>query len=225
MARRRGCVDQARGRHGEHRQLRARIRRLRRRRTGIRMGRLQGCRRERQDARDARQRSACPRSRQRRRARPEDVRRQGDDLLRALDVQVRDREGKRGRRCPAHSRDGAGRLSVRCRAVEGHRAIRSRHARQEPRPGIDRRMDLARTGQETASDGRSGLRHAQETGGDPRFQARSTRRHCVDDAAQHAAHDRLSQRRRQTGGFRSGTEGRVRRSTPRIGITWASGRR
>ena len=77
----------------EGRQLRRRVRRLRRRRAGVRLGRLQGRGREGQDAPHARERSADPRPNDTA-ARPGDVQGPGDDLLRSLDVQVRDRVGK-----------------------------------------------------------------------------------------------------------------------------------
>ena len=46
-------------------------------------------------------------------ARRADVQGQGDDVLRPLDLQVRDRERRRGRGGDHHPRDRAGRLSVR----------------------------------------------------------------------------------------------------------------
>ena len=66
------------------------------RRAGIQLGRLQGRGRQGQDARDARQRSGRSGSRQCRSPRPQDLRRQGDDLLRPLDLQVRDRRQQKG---------------------------------------------------------------------------------------------------------------------------------
>ena len=43
----------------------------------------------------------------------------------------------------------------------------------------------------------------------------------VDDDHEHAAHDRLAQRAREARGVGSRAQGRVRRSTPRTGITLA----
>ena len=66
VERRCGGVDQACRRFGERRRIRSGVRRLRRRRARIRLGRLQGRRREGQDAPHARQRSAGRRSGERR---------------------------------------------------------------------------------------------------------------------------------------------------------------
>ncbi len=84
------------------------------------------------------------------RARSEDLWRQGDDLLRPLDLQVRNRRAAGRRRRPAHPRDRAGRLSLRRRAIEGQRAVRSRDAGQEHGPGRDRGVDHARSGPQAA---------------------------------------------------------------------------
>ena len=84
-------LDQARGGPREPRQLGAGVRRLRRRRAGIQLGRLQRRRREGQDARHARQRPAGARSGEPVSARSQDLWRQGDDVLRPLDLQVRNR--------------------------------------------------------------------------------------------------------------------------------------
>ncbi len=65
-----------------------------------------------------------PDPREARRARPEDVRRQGDDLLRPLDLQVRDGREARGRGRPHRPRDGARRVSLRDRAGQDHGAVR-----------------------------------------------------------------------------------------------------
>ena len=46
--------------------------------------------------------------------------------------------------------------------------------------------------------GRPGFRRAEEAGGDARLQAGAARRHRVDDDHEHAAHDRLAQRRRRS---------------------------
>ena len=59
--------------------------------------------------------------------------------------------------------------------------------------------------------GGPGLRRAEEAGGDARVQAGAARRHGVDDDQQHAAHDRLAERRREARRSRSEAEGRVRR--------------
>ena len=60
----------------------------------------------------------------------------------------------------------------------------------------DRGLDHARSGQEPAADGRPGLRRAEEAGGDARLQAGAARHRRVDDDQEHAAHDRLQERRR-----------------------------
>ena len=103
-------VQQARRRRGEDRELRARVRRLRRAGARVPVGRLQGPRRQRQDASSSS--STIRRCRRGPRPGPDDVRRQGDDLLRPLDLQVREgRRARRGRR--AHRpRDRTGRISV-----------------------------------------------------------------------------------------------------------------
>ena len=95
------------------RQLGRGVRGLRRRGARVRLGRLQGPRREGQDDSDARQRPAGDGCRRHGAARHDDVQGQGDDVLRPVDVQVRDRldQGRRGR--DHHPRDGARRLSVR----------------------------------------------------------------------------------------------------------------
>ena len=97
------------GRQRERRERGARragVRRLRRRRARVPLGRLQGCRPARQDPARARERSAGAR----RGARA--VRRQGDDVLRAVDVQVRGGGAARRRRDADRPRHGAGGLSL-----------------------------------------------------------------------------------------------------------------
>ena len=81
-------------------------------------GTTSGRGREGQDDRRPRQRSARRRDRQSERARSEDVRRQGDDLLRPLDLQVREGRRARRRRRAHRPRDRSGRRirSPSCRA-------------------------------------------------------------------------------------------------------------
>ncbi len=85
------------------------------------LGRLPRHRRQRQDHRRARQRSAGHEGG--RHAGRRDVRRQGDDLLRPLDLQVR--EGRRAWRRGRHRRprDGAGRLCLQCRPEQQQRTL------------------------------------------------------------------------------------------------------
>ena len=88
----------------------------------VQLGRLQGRRPEGQDDGGPGERPADSGSRGPGAARPEDVRRPGDDVLRPLDVQVRDgpEDGRRGR---AHrARDRAGRLPVRGGPGQGRRS-------------------------------------------------------------------------------------------------------
>ena len=138
-----------------------------------RLGRLQGRGRQRQDARHARQRSAgrgCRRTPARSIAKV--VRRQGDDVLRPLDLQVRDRRGERRCRRAHRPRDRSGRLSVQDSAGQQHRReVRSGHARQEHGPRRHRRLDHARPGEEAHADGGAGFRRAEEAGRDARVQA------------------------------------------------------
>ena len=143
VARRRRGVDEARDRGGQGRCVGAGVRRLRRPGAGVRLGRLQGRRRGRQDAGDAGQRSAGARPGVAVGARREDVRRPGHDLLRPLDLQVRDRREAQGRRRADRPRDRPRRLSVRGRAGQDRRAVHLRHARQEHGPRGHRRLDHA----------------------------------------------------------------------------------
>ena len=144
VARRGGGVDQARRRRRQHREFRHRLRRLRRRGAGVQLGRLQGRRRQGQDDRRARQRSRRFPIRRTRRSSIPDVRRQGDDLLRPLDLQVRE-GGADGRGRRAHRpRDRAGRLSVHRRAGQPRREVRPRHAGQEHGPREHRGLADAR---------------------------------------------------------------------------------
>ena len=113
---------------------------------------------------------------------PKDVRRQGDDVLRPLDLQVRDRRGQRRRRRAHHPRDGAGRLSrsTWCRTA--------RPARQFDLVTPDKNMGRAsiegwmtlEQATDALADGRPGFRGAEEAGRDARVQARAARRHGVD---------------------------------------------
>jgi hypothetical protein len=123
------------------------------------------------------------------RARCEDIWRPGDDLLRPLDLQVRDRCGKGRRRRVDHSRNWACRLPVRRHPEQGHGAIRPRHARQEHGTRRHRGVDYDRSRSRTLEDGRPGLRRAEETGGDARLQAGAAWRANVDDDQEPAAHD------------------------------------
>ena len=122
-------LDQARHRHRGDRQLRAGLRRLRRHRARVQLGRLQGTWTSR-----ARRSSCwstirrCPTPPTRRSSIAKTVQRQGDDLLRPLDLQVREgRANGRGRR-PHRPRDRPGRLSVPGRPGLPGRAIRPGHA-------------------------------------------------------------------------------------------------
>ena len=204
-------VDQARRRQRGHRQFRDGLRRLRRRRAGVRLGRLQGPRRQGQDAGDADQRSAGARSREWLAARSQNVRRSGDDLLRAVDVQVRDRRRERRRGRADHPRDRAGRLPLRSAAGrQPRREARSGDARQEHGTRRHRRLGHGRSGPAYLDDGRSGFRRAEAAGGDARVPARAARPDCVDPPPKQAAHHGFAERPREGRGPRSPAPQRVR---------------
>ena len=133
-----------------------------------------------------------------------------DDLLRALDVQVRDgAEDGRGRR--AHrSRDRAGRLRVPGRAGEGGRAVRHRAPRRQHDAGRGRGLDPAREGEGAVRDGGEGLRRREGARGDARVPAGAARCHGVGHDQEPAAPGVVAQRGRESGGERPGAEGRVR---------------
>ena len=140
------------------------------------LGRLQGRRCQGQDDRRARQRSAGPRSVGPVEARRQDVQRQGDDLLRPLDLQVRGGRAEGRRRRPDRSRDRPGRLSVlrSCRATCARSSISSRPTRTWAASAIEGwvTLDAAKRHPE---DGRAGLRRAEEAGADARLQAGAAR--------------------------------------------------
>ena len=105
-------------------ELRAGLRGLRRAGARVSVGRLQGHGRQGQDDRRARQRPAGRRRGRRDEARREDLRRQGDDVLRPLDLQVR--EGRRARRRGVfivHETGPAGLRSAWCRETAANGSI------------------------------------------------------------------------------------------------------
>ena len=179
-----GRVDQAGGGARQHRRDRRGVRRLRRPGARVPVGRLQGRRPGGQDRDHARQRSAGARPGGPVAPRPEDVRRPRHDLLRPLDLQVRDGRGEEGRRRLHRARDRAGRVSVLGRPEQGDRAVRSRDGRQEPGPGRHRGLDHPRPGEEALRAGRAGLRRAQEARRDPGVRPGAAGRDGVDDAEQ-----------------------------------------
>ena len=122
----------------------------------------------------------------------EDVQRQGDDLLRPLDLQVRGGRAARRRRRPDRARDRPGRLSVPGRAGQPAREVRPGHARQEHGTRGDRGLGHARRGEGDPEDGRPGLRRAEEAGADARLQAGAARPQGVDRRQEHDAHARLA---------------------------------
>ncbi len=149
-----------------------------------------------------------------------------DDVLRPVDLQVRDWRGEGRCRRARRSRDRTGRLSLSGRAGRLHRrAIRPRDARQEHGPVPRRSLGVARRRQETAADGRPGLRQAEGPGRHAGFQAGAARRDRVDDAAEQAQHDQLAERRRENRGLRSRQEKRVRRVHGALGSLRQAGRR
>jgi hypothetical protein len=124
----------------------------------------------RQDARRAHQRPAVPDPKDPSRLDPDGVRRQGDDVLRPLDVQVRDRREARRRRRHRRPRDRAGGLPVLGGAEQRGRALRSRDAGREHVARGARELDLARGRRRAVQDGRPGLRRAQAAGVTREFQ-------------------------------------------------------
>ena len=218
MARRRRGVDEARRRRRRDRRTptsSSSATASRRRSTAGTTSRASTSRARRSSCSSTIRRCPIRRSDQARRA---DVQRQRDDLLRPLDLQVRGGGAQGRRRRPDRARDRPGRLSVRGRAGQPRREVRPRHARQEHGPGAHRRLDHARRGEAAVRDGGQDFDALQEAGVDARLQAgaarRSRRRSRVQ---QHAAHDRVAQRRREARGQRPGAEGRVRRLLGALG--------
>ena len=152
------------GAGGEGRELRGGLRRLRRRRARVRLGRFQGGRRARQDGRHAGQRPGRPRPQGPECARPRHVPREGDDLLRALDVQVRDRLGEGGGRRDPRPRDGAGGLSLfgRRRQLGAGELRHRRTRRRRTGPGRGRGVGEPGDRQEALRRRRPGFRRPQE---------------------------------------------------------------
>ena len=114
------------------------VRRLRHHRPGAGLGRLRRPGREGQDRGDPGQRSGF-------RERPGRFRRQGDDLLRPLDLQVRGSRAARRGRGADRARDRAGGLPVGDRAQRPQRsAVRHRPRRCGRLPPAGARLDPAR---------------------------------------------------------------------------------
>ncbi len=171
--------------------------RLRRAGAGISVGRLQGPGRQGQDAPRPRQRPPSARPGQSRRARPEDVRRQGHDLLRPLDLQVREGRGTwRGGRVH-RPRDRAGGLSVQRRAGLRRRTFRPGDAGQEHGPRGDPGVALARGRHGAAEVGRPGLPGAEGAGTHARVHACRARHDGFDVFHAEDAQRRLAQCRRE----------------------------
>ena len=122
------------------------------------------------------QRPAGGRSRRSQRARREDLRRQGHDVLRPLDVQVREGRGAgRGRRVH-RARDRAGRVPVQRRARLRRRAVRPGDAGQEHGARGDPGLAVARGRDGPAEDRRAGLPGAEGEGAHARLRAGGARR-------------------------------------------------
>ena len=214
-------LDQARRRRRGNQRLRDDLCRLRRDRARVQLGRLQGRRRQGQDHRRARERPAGARRRRSREARRQGLQRQGDDVLRPLDLQVRGGREARRRRHPDRARGRPRRLPVPGRAGQPAREIRPRHARQEHGAVGDRRMGHARDRQGDPEDGRPGLRRAEKAVPDPRFQAGAAQPQGVDRREEHAAHHRLAQRRSRSSRAAIPRSATSSSSIRRTGITWA----
>ena len=158
------------------------------------------------------------------RARPEDVRRQGHDVLRPLDLQVRDGREARRRRGADRPRDGAGRAtrSRSCRARRPSSSTWRRPTGTSGRAAVEGWITLDQA-KGLFADGRPGLRRAQEAGRDPRVQAGPPRGDGVGRAREHDPEGRprpTSSARIE--GSDPVAEGRVGRSTRRTGTTSAS---
>ena len=162
VARRLRRVDQARHAGRRAREVRRGLRRLRRASARVQLGRLQGRGPSGQDDRRARGRPAGAGSCRRSAARREILRRPRDDLLRPLDLQVRDgpEAGRRGR--PHRPRDGGGRVSLCRRAGQDGGAVLPRGRGPEHEPRRHRGLDHPRPGQAAVQGGRQGFRRAEE---------------------------------------------------------------
>ena len=193
----------------EGRQLRRRVRRLRRRRAGIRLGRLQGRRREGEDDPHARQRSAGAR-RQRHGARHGGVQGPRDDVLRPLDVQVRDRV-RRKARPPRSSSTRRGPRAIRTASCSGSN---SQEQFDVLSPDAEKRVPVE--GWITLDKAKELLarRRARISIRSRRPRRRRTSSRCRStprrrSTSRSTPQDSVAQRRRQARGHRQ--EGRVRR--------------
>ena len=98
------------------------------------------------------------------------------------------------------------------RAGQDRRAVRSRDARQEHGPRGDRRLDVARRRRRSCSQmAGQDFDELKEQAATREFKPVPLGADRVDDDQEHAAHDRLAQRRREARRQRSAAEGRVRR--------------
>ena len=161
-------------RTAEDRGLGGRLRRLRRGRARVRLGRLQGPRRPRQDPDHAGRRPTGPGSQRSIQARPGHVQRPGDDVLRPLDLQVRDRRQAGGRGRYPRSRGRPGGLPV----LGGPGKLEPRELRYRDiglrRPGAGRAgqgLDRFADRQGTLSIGGPGSCGTQVVGRPPRLPA------------------------------------------------------
>ncbi len=202
----------AAGAGGQGRELRRRLRRLRRRRARVRLGRLQGGRRPGQDARHAGQRPGRSRPERPEPARPHDVQGPGDDLLRPLDLQVRDRLREGRRRGDHRPRDWPRGLSLCGRLGElGPRELRHRAA-----PARSRGASRSKAGSpwKRPSSSVAACGHdfdaLQGVGATPRFPPGAARRPGAVRDQERTPRGPVAQRHRPARRCRSEVEGRVR---------------
>ena len=160
----------------------------------------------------------------RHRARPDDVQGQGDDVLRPLDVQVRDRLGEGRGGGDHHPRDRAGRLPVRRRADRATRRRTSTSPRPTPRSACRSRAGFAsrrrRSSSRAAGHNFDSLKAAAAPQGLP---ARPARRE--GDLRREDRPRARSSRRTSSPGSRAPTRRTSTSSTPRTGTTSAATRR
>ena len=146
-----------------------------------------------QDDRDADQRPGGARRDRPGEARREDVQGQGDDVLRPLDVQVRDRVARRAPRPPSSSTRPAPPVTrTKSSAAVGARELRHRRRRQEHGRVGDRVWITLDRAKELFDGGRAGLRRAQEGAATKDFKPVASRMQGELRRQEHAARDRVA---------------------------------
>ena len=217
-----GGVDEARRRRRQHRGLRHGLRRLRRRRAGVQLGRLQGRRRQGQDDRRPRERSAVPDASDPSKLDPKMFNGKAMTYYGRWTYKFEEaaRRGAAGVLI-VHEKGPAGYPYAVVQGILGEKFDLVTPDKNMGRASVEGWLSLD-AAKEAAQDGRPGLRRAEEAGDDARLQAGAARAQGVDGAQQHDAHDRFPQRARKARGQRPGAQERVRRLHRRTGITSAS---